>query len=388
MLAAGQEKTGTGNSAQLQTEADTAQNGWHCFQPRVGATIQEQLRDAMTRLSANHRFWLTEDAAYIITSEERCAFLMLPSSIDRDLFIEQFWLRRSPDPDSLANPFEEEHYRRIMFANEHFDTGSPGWKSHRGRIYIQCGPSDQIIAHSIGDPDWGAPDNALDSGRYSWERWHYRYIEGLGENIDLDFVDRFGSGNFQLLLLPPDNDLALYQPHLDGQPALSEWEREDVIQRFVLYIGPARTPSIHHKDLQALLTSRIARNQVDFSYQVQAARVTHASTMMTLTIDITKDKPLLPGQNPAESYQMFGRITRSDGRIVDTFEESGAMQKFSPDGKIFSAVEIIGPLNPGSYGLAIAIKEIETGRIGVQYTSLVVPRYDDIVPDPPKPLLY
>ena len=78
--------------------------------------------------------WLQEDVVYIIAAEERAAFLRLETDDERDDFIEQFWLRRDPTPDTPENEFKDEHYRRIAFANLHFPTasGKAGWKTDRG----------------------------------------------------------------------------------------------------------------------------------------------------------------------------------------------------------------------------------------------------------------
>ena len=76
------------------------------------------------------------DDAYIITDQERAAFKSLTTDEEREHFIEQFWLRRDPTPGTVENEFKEEHYRRIAYANEHYASSIPGWKTDRVRIYI------------------------------------------------------------------------------------------------------------------------------------------------------------------------------------------------------------------------------------------------------------
>src|SRR5215831_16987697 len=83
-------------------------------------------------LETPYRKWLNEDVAYIITDEERAAFKRLQTDEEREQFIEQFWLRRDPTPDTVENEFKEEHYRRIAYANERYASGIPGWKTDRG----------------------------------------------------------------------------------------------------------------------------------------------------------------------------------------------------------------------------------------------------------------
>ena len=111
---------------------------------------QKKKREAALRkeLETPYRKWLNEDVAYIITDEERSAFKRLQTDEEREQFIESFWLRRDPTPDTVENEFKEEHYRRIAYANEHYASGIPGWKTDRGKIYIMYGPPDELDDHS------------------------------------------------------------------------------------------------------------------------------------------------------------------------------------------------------------------------------------------------
>src|SRR5579862_1780803 len=98
---------------------------------------------------ASYAKWVSEDVVYIISAEEKAAFEQLQNAAQRDRFIEQFWLRRNPSPATLENPFKEEHYRRIAWANERFASDIPGWRTDRGRIYIFYGPPDEIESHPL-----------------------------------------------------------------------------------------------------------------------------------------------------------------------------------------------------------------------------------------------
>jgi GWxTD domain-containing protein len=134
--------------------------------------------------------WLNEDVVYIITAQERSFFQSLETDEDRNHFIEQFWLRRDPTPGTPENEYKDEHYRRIGYANRHFETAQhvPGWKTDRGRIYIMFGPPDELDAHPNGDA----------SRPYPWERWQYKFIQGLGSNIFMEFTDPDGKGEFHM----------------------------------------------------------------------------------------------------------------------------------------------------------------------------------------------
>ena len=166
-------------------------------------------------LESPYRKWLDEDVVYIISPEERHAFLHLATNEEREQFIEAFWQRRNPDPDSPENTFKEEHYRRIAYTNEHFASGIPGWKTDRGKIYIMWGPPDEIDAHPTGG-NWDRP---MDQGggsttTYPYEDWRYRHLdgEGLGENVELEFVDPTSTGEYHLTTDPSEKDALLMVP--------------------------------------------------------------------------------------------------------------------------------------------------------------------------------
>jgi len=161
---------------------------------------EEKLRK---ELETPYRKWLNEDVAYIITDEERAAFKRLQTDEEREQFIEQFWLRRDPTPDTVENEFKEEHYRRIAYSNEHYASGIPGWKTDRGRIYITYGPPDEIDSHPSGGTYERPPEEGGgETSTYPFEQWRYRHIEGIGTNVIIEFVDPTLSGEFRMTMDP------------------------------------------------------------------------------------------------------------------------------------------------------------------------------------------
>ena len=161
-----------------------------------------------------YKDWLQKDVTYIITDEERKAFKNLSTDEERDQFIEQFWLRRDPTPDTQENEFKEEHYRRIAYANEHYGSGIPGWKTDRGRIYVMYGPADEIESHpSGGSYERPSEEGGGSTSTYPFEIWRYRYIEGIGNEVLLEFVDPTMSGEYHLTIDPSEKDALLYVPN-------------------------------------------------------------------------------------------------------------------------------------------------------------------------------
>jgi len=138
-----------------------------------------------------YRQWLEKDARYIITENEKEAFLTLKTDEDREQFVESFWQRRDPTPETEINEFKEEYYDRIAYANEHFSSGIPGWKTDRGKIYILYGKPDRI---EKARAEFEEIENVL------FERWFYKRITGIGSNIRLTFIDPTETKEFRLTI--------------------------------------------------------------------------------------------------------------------------------------------------------------------------------------------
>ena len=160
-----------------------------------------------------YRKWLDEDVVYIITEEEREVFQSLTTPEEKEQFIEQFWRRRDPDPSTAVNEFKEEYFRRIAYANEHFSSGLPGWMTDRGRIYIIHGPPAEIEAHpSGGYYERPANEGGGSTVTFPFEVWRYRHIEGVGDDVELEFVDPSLTGEYKLALYPEEKDALLNVP--------------------------------------------------------------------------------------------------------------------------------------------------------------------------------
>ncbi|HEY7679448.1 MAG TPA: GWxTD domain-containing protein, partial [Terriglobia bacterium] len=170
---------------------------------------ERQKRDEARRkeLGSVYKKWLDDEVGYIILDEEKDAFRKLSTNEEREQFIEQFWLLRDPTPDTQENETRDEHYRRIAYANERFASGIPGWKTDRGRIYIIWGPPDEIESHPAGG-SYNRPyeEGGGSTSTFPFEQWRYRYLDGIGTNIILEFVDPSGSGEYRLTMDPSEKD--------------------------------------------------------------------------------------------------------------------------------------------------------------------------------------
>lgn len=124
---------------------------------------------------------------HIITSKEQNFFFELPPS-ERKEFIEEFWKRRDPTPDTEENEFKDAYLNRVKKADELFDIGQKGSFNDRSMIYILFGPPDDIYQPQIFMRRMG----------YDQEVWFYSRLIGKYSNVRINFVDRLGTGNFDL----------------------------------------------------------------------------------------------------------------------------------------------------------------------------------------------
>ena len=369
---------------------------------------KQRIKKTLKELDTPYKTWLNEDVIYIISPEERSAFLQLETNEEREQFIESFWLRRSSNPDLPDNDFKEEHYRRIAYANEHFASGIPGWKTDRGRIYIIWGKPDEIESHPTG----GTYDRPMEEGggsttTYPWETWRYRYLEGIQENVVLEFVDPSGSGEYHLTTDPSEKDALTHVPGaglsllesmgmasqadrftrtdgtnlptaLGGTPAsLNEFTRLE------LYAKVMRPPDVKYKDLEAIVTSRMVRDQLKFEYHTDFMKVTSDTILVPVTVQIPNNQLSFKSKEGVHSAELniFGRVTTLTGRVVQTFEDS--VTKDYPDSLFAMAVKQTCiyqkalPLRPGLYRLDLVLKDVSSGNVGAVNTRLAVPRYDE-----------
>src|SRR5919199_4834269 len=175
--------------------------------------VEERQHNVKTEKSNMFKKWINEDVAYIITPEEKKAWNKLQTDEEREQFIEAFWRRRDPDPDTDVNEYLEEHYERIAYANEHFASGIPGWKTDRGRIYIMYGPPNEKETHpSGGQYDRPSYEGGGQTTTYPFEIWFYRYLPGIGSGIEIEFVDPTGSGEYHIARSPDEKDALLHVP--------------------------------------------------------------------------------------------------------------------------------------------------------------------------------
>jgi GWxTD domain-containing protein len=370
---------------------------------------KQKEKDLFKELDSQYKKWLTEDVVYIITPEERSAFLHFSTNEEREQFIEAFWARRNPDPDSPENTFKEEHYRRIAYANEHYASGIPGWKSDRGRIYIMWGPPDETDSHPSGGTYERPPEEGGgETSTYPFEDWRYRYLEGWGENIMMEFVDPTMTGEYHLTMDPSEKDALTNVPgagltiaesmgdvskvsrfqntdgtHMQEQGGFGQTQEYNEFTRLENYAHAFQPPPVKFKDLEAVVTSRLVRDQVKFDYRFDFLRITSDTVLVPITVQIPTRQLMFIEKSGVDTatLNLFARITTLTGRIVQTFEDTlsdgipaSLLQQRLQSSQIYQKAV---PLSPGLYRLDIVVKDTNSNNVGVVNARLAVPKFQD-----------
>jgi len=375
--------------------------------PLTPKELKKREKKLRKELSDPDKVWLMEEVPDIITEDERRAFLELGTEEEREQFIEIFWRDRNPDHESPINPAREEHYRRLAYADEHFASGITGRKTDRGRIYIIWGPPDEIESHPTG----GTLDRPTEQGggtttTYPWELWRYRHLEGIGENIEIEFVDTTGSGEYHITKDPCEKDALGHVP--GAGPSLTEiMGRSSKADRFTNTSGTTcpipfggttasmnefdlldryfrvQRPPERLRDLAELVTVRVVRNEIHMDYRTDFLRVTSNTVLVPITVQVpNRDLSFQTRQGVHSAVlNLYGRITTPGGVVVQTFED--VISRDFPESLFQSSLNLSSvyqkslPLRSGLYRLDLVVKDTLSGNLGVFKTALRVPHFED-----------
>jgi GWxTD domain-containing protein len=353
--------------------------------------------------------WLNEDVVYIITDEERKAFKQLNTDEEREQFVEQFWLRRDPTPDTVENEFKEEHYRRIAYANERYASGAPGWKMDRGRIYITFGPPDEIDEHpSGGTYNRPTAEGGGETTTFPFEDWRYRYIEGIGNDIMIEFVDTTMTGEYHMTMDPSEKDALTYVPgagltlaeQLGMSDKMARFNRTDgthmgaplggnapasynQFDRLEQFAKLQMAPAVKYKDLEAAISTRITYNILPMQVRIDYVRVTESSVLANITVQFeNRDLQFQKKEGVEKSLvTLFGRVTSMTRRPITTFEKPlevvappDMLAKYAQQKEIFQQSV---PLAPNRYRLNIVAKDTISGNMNNYEVALDVPHFDE-----------
>jgi GWxTD domain-containing protein len=362
-------------------------------------------------LKGVYKKWLDEDVRWIITDQEMQAFKSLANDEERDTFIENFWLRRNPNPDSPDNEYRDEHYRRIAYANEHYAAGKPGWKTDRGHIYIAFGKPDSTDSHpSGGNYQRPMEEGGGNTSTFPFEVWHYRYLQGIGDNIDIEFVDTCMCGDYHMtidrsekdaLKMVPGAGLTMYEQmgQADkkdrfsgggleqlGTGPMSTMNQSKQFDRLNTYAKLMAAPEIKFKDLESYLVSSKILTGPPFLFDVRTdyVKVTNDTILIPITLQIRNRDITFQNKDGVATgtVNILGRVSNLSHRPIQTFEDTVTVQVPTDLlGRTQNNASVYWksiPLRPGLYKVDIVIKDVNNpDHIGTWRRSINVPKYDD-----------
>ncbi len=370
---------------------------------------KEQSKALKEELKGTYKKWLDEDVRWIITDEERETFKRLSNDEERDNFIEQFWLRRDPTPDTVENEYKEEHYRRITYANEHFAAGKPGWKTDRGRIYIMFGPPDQIDAH----PSGGMYTRPIEEGggetsTFPFETWRYRYLEAIQQQeVEIEFVDTCMCNDYHMTMDRSEKDALLNVPGAGltmyeqmglaskadrfnggglerlGTGPLGTTNQSKEFDRLELYAKLNRPPAVKFKDLEEIVSHKVTYNLMPFEVRADFVKVTSDTVLVPITIQMkNRDITFVTKDGVSRgTVNVFGRVSTMTGKIAQTFEDT--VQVDQPAELLPKLVDNSAlywkalPLKPGMYRVDLVLKDVNGDRMGTWTRGIRVPEYSE-----------
>ena len=370
---------------------------------------KEQSKALKKELSKTYTKWLDEDVRWIITDEERETFKRLSNDEERDNFIEQFWLRRDPTPDTVENEYKEEHYRRITYANEHFAAGKPGWKTDRGRIYIMFGPPDQIDSH----PSGGMYERPIEEGggstsTFPFETWRYRYLEAIQQQeVEIEFVDTCMCNDYHMTMDRSEKDALLNVPGAGltmyeqmglsskadrfnggglerlGTGPLGTTNQSKEFDRLELYAKLNRPPAVKFKDLEEIVSHNVRYNLMPFEWRADFVKVTSDTVLVPITIQMkNRDITFVTKDGVSRgTVNVFGRVSTMTGKIAQTFEDT--VQVDQPAELLPKLVDNSAlywkalPLKPGMYKIDLVLKDVNGDRMGTVSQGIRVPEYTE-----------
>ncbi|HEY2234853.1 MAG TPA: GWxTD domain-containing protein [Candidatus Angelobacter sp.] len=397
-----QEKDKDAKSSDKSAQADGQQD------PLKRERKKDDQNAAKEKLGGVYKKWLDEDVRWIITDEELSAFKKLSNNAERDVFIEGFWQRRDPTPDTAENEYKEEHYRRIAYANEHFAAGMPGWRTDRGRIYIMYGPPTSTDSHPMGGPyQRPSEEGGGQTETFPFEVWRYRYLEGIGQEIEIEFVDDCGCGAYEMTLDRSKKDALLHVPNA-GLTTMEEMGMANKAQRFnggleSLGAGPFnqnnqskqfdrletfaklnRAPDVKFKDLQnELVTHKFRTNLLPFDVQVDFVKLTSDTVLVPITLQVPLKGLTFANKDGVQRavVNVYGQLTKLSGQIVQTFEET--LHRDIPAELLEKEINNVSlywkaiPMRPGLYRLDVVMKDVNGDKTGIFSRSYTVPDFGD-----------
>ena len=345
--------------------------------------------------------WLNQDVAYIITPGEKTVFESLNTDLERETFIEQFWRRRDPDPSTAVCEYKEEHYRRIAYANQWFRSGKPGWTTDRGRIYILHGPPDEIESHPSGGP-YQRPvhEGGGFTSTHPFEIWRYRRLEGIGDDVELEFVDPVGGGEYRLALNPDEKDVLRQVPGAgltwsEGRgltrkayrppPSFNALRAKDSpFDRYETYSRVQRPTEIKSTELRELVRLEVGYRDLPLKLRQDHFKLNRDQALTSFTLEVAnRDLTYEPDAGSLTArVSVYGIVTSVSRQLVAEFEDELVSAYLPQDlGRARASRSLYQKLisldRRGRYRIDLVVRDLNSGKAGIVRRPVDPPSYPD-----------
>lgn len=336
-----------------------------------GSSQDISQEDKKEPLSEWSKQWLDEVVPYIITDAEKSVFLSLPNEVERGKFINQFWEKRDPDPNTPENEFKMAYYKRIAIANKVFSTGKKdGWRTDRGKIFILLGPPQEIQYDSM------PIQSALSYYHGDREIWNYWGLENprLPYNLEFVFVDKFGSGDY---IFEESLNVGQFGRTIYDINALSyHFDRLEILAEAM------KNPFESRKKIEGIVSTHVSYDLIPIVTNTFCLKGTSQKTYIPLVSDILyanlsnkviEDKCYF-------SLNFLVNVSDQQDRLV--FQKSKDINFHfmpedlpSPENRRYR-FQTSCFLPPGDYALNLIVLDNFGGKIGTVNKSLTVPDFN------------
>jgi hypothetical protein len=278
------------------------------------------------------------------------------------------------------------------------------------RIYISFGKPDSVDAH----PSGGSYMRPMDEGggetsTFPFEVWHYRYLEGVGDNIDIEFVDACQCGDYHFTIDRGEKDALSHVPGMGktqweemgtakksdrfsggfetlGTGPLSQSQSSKQFDRIELSAKLFAPPPIKFKDLENFISEHklLAGPVFPFDVRTDFIKVTENTVLVPITLQLrNRDITFVTKNGVAKGVvNILGKVTTLTHKTVQTFEDT--VEVTQPAELLEKSLDRRSvywkalPLLPGLYRLDIAIKDVNNpDHVGLYGRGLDVPTYHD-----------
>ena len=374
-----------------------------CLLTPPGSLLGQNKRSQQEEAQRHYKNWLDRDVVYLITDAERTVFENLSTPEEKEVFIEPFWQLRDTDRRTMANEFKEEHYRRIAYANEHFASGKAGWLTDRGRVYVIHGKPNEVESHPSGG-FYARPQH--EGGgvtvTYPFEVWRYRFVEGLGQNIELEFVDKHSTGSYRLSANSDDKD-ALFDLPIGGltlaedlglsskgdrrafrnrriDPLTTYRANDTPFDRYERFARITAAPVLKFPELKEFVETDISFETLPIQVDVAYLRLNEDQVIVPITIQVrNQDLTFTPKNNlNIARIGVYGLVRDMGRKVITEFDdELGTLflpnRKSSNDSSIYQKIFV---LDQGKrYIVDLVVKDLNSNHTGVKRQGLIVPKY-------------